>query len=222
MPTIKAKTLSPALENFSSTYALTGKLTAWNGSKKHPIAGFFVSRITGVLCIPLTCLIDSISHTILAALTLTTGIFVSPYNFVARVLFPKRCAPEGLELNASFVHIHFIIRHLLDVVTLPLIIVLDPKQAHELLCDRRLQDQQNRDGLQTQINALQNTIVKLEKRPVINKKLKEVAELKQRIDNLVKEINVIDKARFKIKYDKQIHEIKAKVKELRYFIEINR
>ncbi len=120
------------IENFSCSYPLTKALDACNSSKKKPRAGPIVARVVGVVLLPFASLADALAHIALSGCTLAAGVFVTPYNGIAKLFRSKHLAPRELEFSACVVHLTLSLRHLGDTVTLPIVILLDPARAHGL------------------------------------------------------------------------------------------
>ena len=119
------------IEKISVTYELSYALSEWEKSSRDPVFGIIGSRVVGVLATPITSIIDAVAHLAIAIMKLVTGIFVSPYNFLARYFDEKYTAPGDLELSSACIHLFLAFKSLVFVPVLCITAGFSPELASQ-------------------------------------------------------------------------------------------
>ncbi|MBA2368918.1 MAG: hypothetical protein H0V82_07845 [Candidatus Protochlamydia sp.] len=122
-------------ENFSFTRDLTEGLSKINKSD-YKIAGPICSRILAAFTVPFVSLTDAAIHTGLCAGKALTGIFVSPYNCLAKAFYPAYIAPEGFELSSSLIHLMRAVENIFNAAILTLLCMLYPDRGNAWINER--------------------------------------------------------------------------------------
>lgn len=108
------------IEKLSVTYELTHSLAEWDKSSRNPFMGMIGSRVVGVLATPIAGIIDALAHLVIAAVKFVTGLFISPYNFIAGFIDIKYKAPADLELSSAAIHLFLAFK---SIVFIPIVAV---------------------------------------------------------------------------------------------------
>ncbi|MFQ5729966.1 MAG: hypothetical protein ACE5GN_06365 [Waddliaceae bacterium] len=159
------------LEKGGVTCELTAKLHLWNHSKKHPTLGALGARVVGFISTPVTSAVDTVAHGLFFVGKTVTGVFVSPYNFMARKIQTKYEAPKDLEISSALVHLSRAVGSLFNVALLPFVMLMNPSRGY----------------------ALTNS-PKEESSEKIKEKEKKIAELEKKATTLEKDLAEKDKA----------------------------
>lgn len=123
-------------ENFSLTRDLTDGLSQINNSR-YAIAGPICSRVLAFCTVPFVSLTDAAIHTGLCGGKALTGVFVTPYNCLAKAFYPQYAAPEGLELSSALIHLMRVVENVFNAAVLTVLCVLFPDRAHAWMNERQ-------------------------------------------------------------------------------------
>lgn len=119
------------IEKLNVTYELSHALAEWDKSSRNPFFGLIGSRVVGVIATPITGLIDALAHLIIAAMKLVTGVFISPYNFLARCFEEKYTAPADLELSSACIHLFLAFKSLIFIPIVSITSGFSPELASQ-------------------------------------------------------------------------------------------
>jgi hypothetical protein len=121
------------IEQLNVTYALSYSLAEWEKSSEHPFFSLIGSRVVGVIATPITGLIDAVAHVIIAGMKFVTGVFISPYNFLARCfgVNEKYIAPADLELSSACTHLFLAFKSLVFIPIVSVTAAFSPDLASE-------------------------------------------------------------------------------------------
>lgn len=106
------------IEKFNVTYKLSHALVEWERSSDSKVLVGIGSRVVGLISTPITGIIDGLAHLVIAAMKLVTGVFISPYNFLARCFDERYTAPADLELSSACVHLFLAFK---SVIFIPIV-----------------------------------------------------------------------------------------------------
>lgn len=119
------------IEKLNVTYELSHTLAEWERHSLNPFFGLMGSRIIGVIATPVTGIIDVLAHLIIAIMKFVTGVFISPYNFLASRIDEKYTAPADLEISSACMHLFLAFKSLVFIPIISLTAGFSPKLASQ-------------------------------------------------------------------------------------------
>lgn len=119
------------IERFNATYKLSHALVEWEKSSAYPILSGIGARAVGSVVTPIAGIIDVIAHLVLAAIKFVTGIFITPYNFIAKSCCNKYMAPADLELSSACTHLFLSLKSLVFIPVVSLTAGFCPELASQ-------------------------------------------------------------------------------------------
>lgn len=116
------------IQSLSLTSDILEELDQWNCQSDSSFIGIS-SRTLAFFTTSFTELSDAILHAGLSVINLAAGVFVSPYNFVAKWVAPNYAAPHDLEISSAFIHLIRTVEHLFFAIVLPFVAFVSLRHA---------------------------------------------------------------------------------------------